>query len=134
MLGLRAGAVGFLTKDLDVDVLPHALRGALDGRGRDLAPARHAARRAAAHARRRARAGCGPVKSPLTAARVGGHRPARRGARRPIRSPSALVLSGETVRSHVKNILRKLDVGSREEAVAAAQRMRGGPSETGRRG
>jgi DNA-binding NarL/FixJ family response regulator len=36
-----------------------------------------------------------------------------------------LVLSTETVRSHVKNILRKLDARSRAEAVAAAQRMRG---------
>ena len=37
-------------------------------------------------------------------------------------------LSTETVRSHVKNILRKLDVRSREEAVAVAQAMRGGPA------
>ena len=38
-----------------------------------------------------------------------------------------LVLSSETVRSHVKNILRKLDARSREEAVAIAQRMRSEP-------
>ena len=42
-----------------------------------------------------------------------------------------LVLSPETVRSHVKNILRKLDVRSREEAVAAADRMRGAPPTAG---
>jgi LuxR family maltose regulon positive regulatory protein len=36
----------------------------------------------------------------------------------------ALVLSSETVRSHVKNILRKLRVGSRQQAVEAARRMR----------
>jgi NarL family two-component system response regulator LiaR len=35
------------------------------------------------------------------------------------------VLSTETVRSHVKNILRKLDVRSRDEAVIVADRMRG---------
>jgi NarL family two-component system response regulator LiaR len=35
------------------------------------------------------------------------------------------VLSTETVRSHVKNILRKLEVRSREDAVIAADRMRG---------
>jgi DNA-binding NarL/FixJ family response regulator len=36
-----------------------------------------------------------------------------------------LVLSTETVRSHVKNILRKLEVRSREEAILVADRMRG---------
>jgi hypothetical protein len=36
------------------------------------------------------------------------------------------VLSTETVRSHVKNILRKLKVRSREEAVAAAASIAGG--------
>ena len=36
-----------------------------------------------------------------------------------------LVLAQETVRSHVKNILRKLDVNSRQEAVELTQRLRG---------
>jgi DNA-binding CsgD family transcriptional regulator len=35
-----------------------------------------------------------------------------------------LVLSTETVRSHVKSILRKLGVSSRAEAIAAAARLR----------
>jgi DNA-binding NarL/FixJ family response regulator len=34
------------------------------------------------------------------------------------------VLSPETIRSHVKNILRKLKVRSRQEAVAVADEMR----------
>jgi NarL family two-component system response regulator LiaR len=38
-----------------------------------------------------------------------------------------LVLSSETVRSHVKNILRKLGARSREEALIAVQRMRADP-------
>jgi LuxR family maltose regulon positive regulatory protein len=38
----------------------------------------------------------------------------------------ALVLSSETVRSHVKSILRKLRVSSRGEAVAIAEELRGG--------
>ena len=37
-----------------------------------------------------------------------------------------LVLSTETVRSHVKGILRKLGVASRDEAVAAARRLQAG--------
>jgi two-component system nitrate/nitrite response regulator NarL len=36
----------------------------------------------------------------------------------------ALVLSVETVRSHIKNMLRKLGVHSREEAVKLADRLR----------
>jgi NarL family two-component system response regulator LiaR len=35
-----------------------------------------------------------------------------------------LVLSPATVYGHVKNIMRKLEVRSRPEAVAAAQRLR----------
>ena len=35
-----------------------------------------------------------------------------------------LVLSTETVRSHLKRVYRKLDVNSREEAVNAGKRMR----------
>ena len=37
------------------------------------------------------------------------------------------MLSTETVRSHVKNILRKLEVRSRDDAVAVADRMRAAP-------
>jgi NarL family two-component system response regulator LiaR len=36
----------------------------------------------------------------------------------------ALVLSEETIYSHAKNVLRKLDVHSREEAIEAAEQLR----------
>jgi ATP/maltotriose-dependent transcriptional regulator MalT len=42
-----------------------------------------------------------------------------------------LVVSVETVRSHVKNVLRKLGVRSRREAVAVASRLRAGLHEDG---
>ena len=38
----------------------------------------------------------------------------------------ALVLSVETVRSHIKSVLRKLGVRSRQEAVKAASGLRSG--------
>ena len=38
---------------------------------------------------------------------------------------AALTVSPETVRSHVKGIFRRLNVRSREEAVAVAYRLRG---------
>jgi DNA-binding NarL/FixJ family response regulator len=36
-------------------------------------------------------------------------------------------VSLSTVRSHIRSILRKLDVRSRDDAVAAADRMRSSP-------
>ena len=65
-----------------------------------------------------------PVKSPLTA-REWEVIDLLKAARTTDQIADELVLSTETVRSHVKNILRKLDVRSREDAVVAADRMRG---------
>jgi DNA-binding NarL/FixJ family response regulator len=124
MVGLRAGAVGFLTKDVEIDMLPRALAGAVSG---EAAISRRMSMRLLEHMRRAPAGGSGlrPVRSPLTprewevvdllSDRLGTDEIAER-----------LVLSTETVRSHVKNILRKLDARSRDEAVATAQRMRGG--------
>ncbi len=124
MVGLRAGAVGFLTKDVEIDMLPRALAGAVSG---EAAISRRMSMRLVEHMRRSPEGGSGlrPVRSPLTqrewevvdllAEQLSTDQMAER-----------LVLSTETVRSHVKNILRKLDARSRDEAVATAQRMRGG--------
>ena len=119
---LRAGASGFLSKDVDIDALPRALEGVRAG---EAAISRKMTRMLIDRLRDAPNGSSGmrPVKSPLTARewevidllKAGGTTD---------RIADELVLSTETVRSHVKNILRKLNVGSRQEAVSAADRMR----------
>jgi two-component system, NarL family, response regulator LiaR len=123
-LGLRAGAAGFLSKDVDIDALPQAMRGASQG---EAVISRHLGMRLIEHLRRAPDGGTGmrPVKSPLTP-REWEIIDLLVESKTTDEIADQLVLSTETVRSHVKNILRKLDVRSREEAVAAAQAMRGG--------
>lgn len=123
VLGLRAGAVGFLSKDLDIDVLPRALRGAIEG---EAVISRRLSMRLIEHLRRAPEAATGmrPVKSPLTAREWEVIDLLYEGLTTD-QIAERLVLSSETVRSHVKNILRKLNAKSRAEAVEAAQRMRG---------
>jgi NarL family two-component system response regulator LiaR len=123
LVSLRSGATGFLTKDLEIDVLPRALLGALSG---EAAISRRMTRRLVEQLRRlpTGSRGMRPVRSPLTPREweviefLADELTTEQMAER-------MVLSAETVRSHVKNILRKLDVRSRQEAVAVAQRMRG---------
>jgi NarL family two-component system response regulator LiaR len=124
MIGLRAGAAGFLTKNLEIDMLPRALLGAVGG---EAAISRRLSMRLVDHLRRAPErtGGLRPVRSPLTprewdvmellAERLTTEQIAER-----------LVLASETVRSHVKNILRKLEAHSREEAIVVAQRMQDG--------
>jgi RNA polymerase sigma factor (sigma-70 family) len=125
LLGLKAGAVGFLSKDLDIDVLPRALRGAVDG---EAVISRRLGMRLVEHFRRapEGTTGMRPVKSPLTAREWEVIDLLYEGMSTE-QIAETLVLSSETVRSHVKNILRKLNARSRAEAVEAAQRMRGAP-------
>ncbi|MDX6560908.1 MAG: hypothetical protein QOD65_722 [Gaiellales bacterium] len=122
---LRAGATGFLSKDLDIETLPHALQSARDG---EAVISRRMAMRLIDQMRRAPRglAGMRPVRSPLTSREweVVDH---LRAGRTTEQIADELVLSTETVRSHVKNLMRKLDVRSRQDAVAAADRMRGAP-------
>jgi NarL family two-component system response regulator LiaR len=123
LLGLRAGAAGFLTKDVDINVVPRALLGALEGEAvisrrlgmRLVERLRHAPDGAT---------GLRPVKSPLTPREWEVIDLLYEG-RTTDQIAEILVLSTETVRSHVKHILRKLDARTRAEAVAIAQQMRG---------
>lgn len=124
LLSLRAGAVGFISKSVDLASLPRALRAV--------------------------NAGEAAISRRLTMRVIEGFRQVRENASglRPVRSPLSerewevldllcsgdstdviadrLVLSPKTIRTHVKNIVRKLGVGSRAEAIEQAHRVRTG--------
>jgi DNA-binding NarL/FixJ family response regulator len=122
---LRSGASGYLSKDLEIDALPRALEGVRAG---EAAISRKMTRALIDRLRDTPSGSSGmrPVKSPLTA-REWEVVDLLKAAKSTDQIAAELVLSTETVRSHVKNILRKLDVRSREDAVIAADRMRSAP-------
>jgi NarL family two-component system response regulator LiaR len=123
-VALRMGAIGYLNKDLELGVLPRVLQDVADG-GAALS------RNFTADLARRLRdlpegeIGTRPVQSVLTTREweivdqlcLGRSTEA---------IADAFVLSAETVRTHVKNIMRKLDVHSRAEVVELVQRLRRG--------
>lgn len=128
-IGLRAGAVGYLSKDLDVEVLPQALEGARDGQA---AISRRLSMQLIEELRRvpEPTTGMRPVKSPLTPREWEVVDLLFEG-RTTDEIADTLVLSTETVRSHIKNVMRKLGARSRRDAVEIAHRMRGGGSGLG---
>jgi NarL family two-component system response regulator LiaR len=122
LMGLRAGASGYLTKDVDVVRLPGILAGVSAG---DAALAPRIAAGLINELRRTPQSGRGtrPVQSDLTGrewevldlldqelsiAEVA----------------DRLVLSVDTVRTHVKSLYRKLEIHSRDELAAATRRLR----------
>jgi two-component system, NarL family, response regulator LiaR len=122
MRGLRAGAAGFLSKDMELNSLPRALRGSLEG---EAAISRKLAMQLVQHYRSAPLGGVGlrPVRSHLTD-REWEVLDLLTGSATTDDIARVLVLSTETVRSHLKNLYRKLGVRSREDAVEAATRMR----------
>jgi two-component system, NarL family, response regulator LiaR len=124
LLALRAGAVGFLSKDIDINALPRTLKAVRAG---EVAISRRLTRRVLEQLRSAPSGAYGmrPVKSPLTA-REWEVIDLLKATRSTDEIAAELVLSSETVRSHVKHILRKLKVRSREEAIATADRIAAG--------
>jgi NarL family two-component system response regulator LiaR len=122
MRSLRAGASGFLSKDMELASLPRALRSTVNG---EAAISRRLAMQLVQHVRTTPTAGMGlrPVRSPLTDREWEVLDLLSGGASNEDIS-HRLVLSHETVRSHLKNLYRKLEVRSRQDAMAAAMRMR----------
>jgi two-component system, NarL family, response regulator LiaR len=126
LLALRAGAAGFISKDVDINALPRALEGVRAG---EAAISRTMTKRVIERLRRAPGGvpggfdGMRPVKSPLTS-REWEVIDLLKATRSTDEIAAELVLSTETVRSHVKNILRKLGVRSRQEAVTVADKMR----------
>jgi two-component system, NarL family, response regulator LiaR len=124
LLALLAGAAGFLSKDLEIEGLPRAIEGLRRGQAA-------VSRKLTLSLIERLRdtpsgsSGLRPVKSPLTA-REWEVIDLLKASKTTDQIADELVLSPETIRSHVKNILRKLKVRSRQEAVAVADEMRKG--------
>lgn len=122
VLALRAGASGYLTKDMDLSSLARTLHGVADG---EAAISRAFTAKLIDRLRRLPEAGVGlrPVKSELTSREWEVLDLLCEGASTD-GIGEELVLSPETVRSHIRNILRKLGVRSRGEAIERARGLR----------
>jgi two-component system, NarL family, response regulator LiaR len=122
LLALRAGAGGFLSKDLELEALPRALEALRQGQA---AISRTLTLSLIERLRETPSGSSGmrPVKSPLTA-REWEVIDLLKESKTTDQIADELMLSPETIRSHVKNILRKLKVRSRQEAIAMADEMR----------
>jgi DNA-binding NarL/FixJ family response regulator len=119
---LAAGAVGFISKDEALTALPRALHGVRNGEAaisRRLTLAMIEQYQAATVGR----AGLRPIHSGLSDREWQVLDLLATGATTD-EVAERLVLSRETVRSHVKRVYRKLGVRSRDAAVSAASRLR----------
>ncbi len=122
LAALRAGAVGQLPKDVAGEGLARAVHAACDG---EPVISRRLTARLVERFRAAPKPGAGlrPVRSPLTDREWEVLDLLALGATTD-EIARTLVLSTETVRSHLKNLYRKLGVRSRDEATAAAARLR----------
>jgi DNA-binding NarL/FixJ family response regulator len=121
---LRAGARGYLRKDIELDALPRAINGVLKG---EAAVSRRLSMRVIDELRKPPPLGPGlrPTVSELTPREWQVLDLLTTGASTADIAVD-LVLSPETVLTHVKNILKKLGVHSRRDAIQQADRLRMG--------
>jgi DNA-binding NarL/FixJ family response regulator len=119
---LRAGASGFLSKNVPIETVPRVVRRMVGG---EAAISRRLTMRLIERLRRLPEGGAGmrPIRSPLTSREWEVLDLLCQG-KDTKQIAETLVLSEETVYSHAKNLLRKLEVHSRREAIEAAQRLR----------
>jgi DNA-binding NarL/FixJ family response regulator len=122
LAALRAGASGFLCKTVGVAVLPRALRAAVAG---EAVISRRLTTRLVDSMRRTSPDGAGirPVRSPLTP-REWEVLDLLCAGESTFGIAEALVLTTDTIRSHITNLMRKLGVSSRQAAVEEARRLR----------
>jgi DNA-binding NarL/FixJ family response regulator len=119
---LRAGARGYLRKDIELEALPRAIEGVMSG---EAAISRRLTMRVVDELRKSPLMGPGmrPTVSELTPREWQVLDLLTTGASTADIAID-LVLSPETVLTHVKNILKKLGVHSRRDAILQADRLR----------
>jgi len=132
MLGIRAGASGYLTKDVDVLRIPGMLKRVVDG---EPAVSPKFTATLIEELRRLPQSGDGmrPVRSDLTSREWEVLDLVARGESEE-EIADELVLSVETIRSHVKSLHRKLGVHTRSDLIEAVRRLREVPPSPRRRG
>ena len=124
LMALTQGAAGYLARDIELDALGRAVEGVMKG---EVAISRAMALRLLERVRVLAGGfdGMRPVRSKLTTREWEVIDLLKTGAST-LQMADALVISPDTVHSHVQHIMRKLRVHSRADAVALAERVRTG--------
>jgi DNA-binding NarL/FixJ family response regulator len=128
ILGLKAGASGYVSKDVDLDALARIVRAVAGGEvaiSRGFASVLIDRLRAAPEGN----VGLRPVRSRLTA-REWEVLDLLCAGQTMDEVAETLVLSPETIRSHLKRAMRKLEVNSRAAAIEAVAQLRSRAGET----